>query len=200
MAPDLALASASPRRADLLRQIGIPFVVAATDADETPPEGEPPDSVVVALARRKAAAAAVDGTPQGWVLAADTLVEGPDRSLLGKPRDDADARATLRALSGRTHRVHTGVAVLRRRDGAVHAAATTTHVTFAELSPRRIDAYVASGEPTGKAGAYAIQGLAGAFVTRIEGDHSNVVGLPLATTVRLLADAGLPLPLAVDPA
>ncbi len=178
--PRLVLASGSPRRRDLLAQLGLTFTVAPANVDETPRSGERP----VALVRRLAAAkaAAVDGDP---VLAADTIVE-VDGSTLGKPVDANDARAMLRRLSGRAHRVHTGVAV--RSGERVEVDVATTIVRFAPLTPALLEWYVATGEPLDKAGAYAIQGRGGVFVEHVHGSVSNVVGLPLTTVVRLLRD------------
>jgi septum formation protein len=174
----LVLASASPRRRELLARLGVPFAVAAPDVDETPVPGE----ASLALVRRLAAAkaAAVTGP---LVLAADTVVE-IDAALLGKPVDEADARRMLRRLSGRTHHVHTAVAV--RAGERVEIDTATTAVRFVALTPPAIDWYVATGEPFDKAGAYAIQGAGGIFVEAVRGSVSNVVGLPLSTTVDLL--------------
>ena len=148
------------------------------DVDETPLPGESPLDLVRRLAVAKAAA--VDGDP---VLAADTIVE-VDGEILGKPVDAADARRMLRRLSGRSHRVHTGVAV--RSGEQVEVEVVTTIVTFVALTAESIDWYLATGEPFDKAGAYAIQGAGGVFVEAIRGSVSNVVGLPLATVARLL--------------
>jgi septum formation protein len=182
----LTLASRSPRRRELLAQLGIPLAVLPAETDETPAAGEPPRDYVLRVAREKAAA--VTGET---VLGADTSVV-LDGAILGKPRDDAEARQMLRSLSGRSHQVLTGVCVRRRAREEV-AVATTT-VRLAPLSDGLIAWYVRSGEPFDKAGAYAVQGLAGAFVTEVEGSISNVVGLPLAETLALLARLGFPLP------
>lgn len=185
----LILASASPRRADLLRAAGYDFVVAPSEVDEQPLAGEPPRTYVVRVAEDKARAA--EPTDSGdIVLAADTTVALGDL-ILGKPADAAEATEMLRRLSGREHVVHTGVAV-RRGDGIVSAAATT-RVRFLQLSEAEIGWYVASGEADGKAGAYGIQGRAGRFVDWIEGSYSNVVGLPLHLVHGLLTRAGYPL-------
>lgn len=190
----LVLASASPRRRDLLARLGVSLSVRPTDADETWPEGLAHGAAVEVLAQRKADAA---GTPRGTlVLAADTVVVLGD-DVLGKPASPAAAHAMLRRLSGATHTVYTGVALrLGRRTATAHEA---TRVTFAPLSDAEIAAYVATGSPLDKAGAYGIQDDAGAvFVERIDGDYYNVVGLPLHRLYRTLAahfpDALEPLP------
>lgn len=177
---DLVLASSSPRRRELLAGLGLAFRIAAADVDETPHRGEGPLELVRRLADAKAIAVA--GDP---VISADTIVE-VDGTILSKPADAADARRMLRQLSGRTHRVHTGVAV--RSGGRRELEVVTTEVTFAPLGAPVIAWYVASGEPFDKAGAYAIQGRAGAFVASVHGSVSNVIGLPLATVVAMLAD------------
>ena len=176
--PGLVLASGSPRRRELLAQLGLVFAVVAPEVDETPQPGERPVALVRRLALAKAAA--VDGDP---VLAADTTVE-VDGEILGKPADGDDARRMLRRLSGRAHKVHTGVAVRRSEEVAVEVA--TTIVTFVPLQPPVIDWYIGTGEPLDKAGAYAIQGAGGVFVEAVRGSVSNVVGLPLTTVARLL--------------
>lgn len=190
----LVLASGSPRRRELLALAGFAPRIVVPDVDESVWADESPTVYVVRVAGLKAAAVeVVDGEV---VLAADTTVE-LDGEALAKPLDDSDARAMLTRLSGRTHLVHTAVAA--RRGGAVGATPTgpidagvlvTTAVTFVELTVEQIARYVASGEPLDKAGAYAIQGAAGAFVRRVEGSVTNVVGLPLAETVELLAGLG----------
>ncbi len=174
----LVLASGSPRRRELLGQLGVAFTVRAADVDETPSAGERPRDLVARLAAAKAAG--VDGPV---VLAADTTVE-VDGDILGKPVDAADARRMLGRLSGRTHHVHTGVAV--RAGERVELEVVTTAVTFVPLVRAAVDWYVATGEPFDKAGGYAVQGAGGVFVESIRGSVSNVVGLPLATTVDLL--------------
>lgn len=189
----LILASTSPRRRELLATLGLSFdVVPGADMDEARTLAEcnkPLGECLELLARLKGEAAAA-GHPQAVVLSADTVVE-IEGELLGKPVDTADARAMLARLSGREHRVHTGVAVQREEDGLLMAGCETTRVFFAQLSDETIARYVASGEPTGKAGAYAIQGLGALLVERIDGDYSNVVGLPLRLTARLLSAAGV---------
>jgi septum formation protein len=186
-AAPLVLASASPRRADLLRAAGIAFVTVPADLDESRHAGEQADAYVRRLAWAKAAAIVTAGESRA-VLGADTVVLVDDH-VLGKPEDARDAQRMLEALSGRAHQVMTGVAIIAPnppgQDGPADARrslirVSTTLVEFAVLSPDDIDWYVASGEPMGKAGAYAIQGLASRFVTRIVGSYSNVVGLPVA--------------------
>jgi nucleoside triphosphate pyrophosphatase len=176
--PGLVLASGSPRRRELLAQLGLTFRVVTPDVDETPLPGERPLALVRRLAVAKAAA--VDGDP---VLAADTTVE-VDGEILGKPLDVDDARRMLRRLSGRAHKVHTGVAV--RAGAEVAVEVVTTIVTFVALQPAVIEWYVGTGEPLDKAGAYAIQGHGGIFVEHLRGSTSNVVGLPLTTVAGLL--------------
>ena len=179
----IVLASASPRRAELLRAAGIPFEIIVADVDESVRAGETPDAYArrVAQAKARAVAPRANGAP---VLAADTVVvvEG---EILGKPSDAADARRMLRRLSARPHEVLTAVCLLPP-EGGRHEHVERTTVEFAQLSESEITAYVASGEPMDKAGAYAIQGLASKFVTRIEGSYSNVVGLPVARVYDML--------------
>lgn len=180
--PALILASASPRRAELLSAAGIPYTARPVDVDEQPREGEPPRDYVLRVASDKARAC--PGPPGAVVLAADTaVIAGVD--ILGKPVDGADSARMLRLLSGRAHVVLTGV-VLRRGEREV-AAVESTAVTFAPLSEEDIAWYVSTGESSDKAGAYAVQGLASRFVDRIDGSYTNVVGLPVATVFRLLA-------------
>jgi nucleoside triphosphate pyrophosphatase len=179
---DLVLASASPRRAELLKSAGFQFSVITAAIDESARPGESPEEYVRRLAREKALMASA-GAPGVTILAADTTVV-VDRELLGKPSDLRDARRMLRLLQGRRHHVYTGVAVWRL--GALREAVEVTAVDFAPMTAEEIDWYVASGEPLGKAGAYAIQGLASRFVSRIEGSYSNVVGLPISAVHRLL--------------
>ena len=186
--PPLLLASASPRRLELLRALGLEPLVRPADVDETLRPGEDPHDAAERLARAKAAAVA-EGAPDGAVvLAADTIVV-LDGEALGKPRDDDDARRMLRALRGRGHDVVTGVALAR--DGILVSGRETTEVLFAPMTDEEVDAYVASGEPSDKAGAYALQGLGGLFVERITGTPSNVIGLPFRLVRRLGAEVGL---------
>ena len=174
----LILASSSPRRHQLLAAAGVEFSVASPDIDETPREGERPVFYVERLAREKAAA--VEGA---FVIAADTTLEC-DGVILGKPADDADARSMLQSLSGRSHFVHTGVAV--RRGVEVASLSVSTEVTFIELTDADVDWYISTGEPSDKAGAYAMQGGAARFVSVIKGSFSGVIGLPMAETIALL--------------
>ncbi len=176
----LILASASPRRARLLASAGIAFDQRPADIDESPLEGESPEGYVVRLAEEKARAA---WRPGFRALGADTAVV-TGREVLGKPRDERDARRMLRSLSGRSHRVLTGVAVFD--GGACATLYVETRVRFRELREVEIRAYVASGEPLDKAGSYAIQAGAAAFVESVEGSYSNVVGLPLDEVAGLL--------------
>jgi len=190
LTPRLVLASQSPRRRELLAQLGVALEVRPADADESVLPGEPPHEYVLRVAREKARAVAGP-----VVLAADTAVV-LGREVLGKPRDAEDARRMLRALSATSHEVLTAVCVRRTQPAlAVELdVVVTTRVRFARLGDAAIDWYVSTGEPLDKAGAYAIQGAGGAFVLGVEGSVSNVVGLPLAETAELLARAGFPLP------
>ena len=193
----LVLASASPRRVELLAQIGIvPDGIVPADIDETPQRREEPGPLAkrLALGKAEAVAAAHD---DAWVLAADTVV-GLGRRILGKPENADDARLFLSLLSGRRHRVFGGVTVIPPGGSAARRLVVTT-VTFKRLESAEIDAYLASGEWEGKAGAYAIQGLAGGFVRRINGSYFNVVGLPLYETLSLLRGSGF-VPPVVSPA
>ena len=171
---ELILASASPRRRELLGGMGLTFSVCPCDVDERVPHGMHPAEAVVLLARRKAEAVAALH-PNAIILASDTLVE-IDSLPLGKPTDEADAVRTLMRLSGNEHRVHTGVAVIYR--GRVLAEKDTTRVFMRAFDEREARAYVATDEPMDKAGAYGIQGLGGRLVDRIEGNYDTVVGLP----------------------
>jgi septum formation protein len=187
----LVLASASPRRQELLRNAGISFAVQPADVDETPLANEAPRDCAERLARAKALAVS-RLRPQDTVLGADTIVV-VDEAILGKPRDAEDAGRMLRLLSGRAHRVITGVCVVEpvaSSRGSVasvpRTASETTLVIMSPLSEDEIREYVATGEPMDKAGAYAIQGIASRWIPRIEGDYSNVVGLPVALVYRML--------------
>lgn len=184
-AADLVLASASPRRRDLLAGIGVRFAVVPARLDETPEPGEHPRDYVARLALAKARAVAVGVSDALPVLGADTTVVCDDR-LLGKPADEAEAVAMLMTLSGRTHQVLTAVALVR--GAAAAGVVVETAVSFRELSVAECRAYWRSGEPADKAGGYGLQGLGGIFVTRIEGSYSGVVGLPVAETYTLLRD------------
>ena len=182
----LVLASASPRRAALLRSLGLDPVVRPVDIDEAPLPGEAPVPHVARLAAAKADAGC--GASDEVVLGADTIV-ALDDDLLGKPTDARHARTMLLALSGRSHDVHTGVAV--HGPGGTFTDVITTRVHMRDLTEAEIDWYLAGDEPFDKAGAYAVQGAGGMFVASVEGSPSNVIGLPLAQTVMLLRSAGL---------
>jgi septum formation protein len=187
------LASASPRRQELLRTAGISFGVQAADIDETPRPGEVPREYAERLAREKALAV-FQQRPLDCVLGADTIVV-VEQAILGKPVDGEDAARMLRLLSGRKHSVITGVCLVEAvgsdsRAAKIRIASATTLVTMNELSEPEIREYVATGEPMDKAGAYAIQGMASRWIPHIEGDYSNVVGLPMALVYGMLRDAG----------
>jgi septum formation protein len=206
----LVLASASPRRQELLRAAGISFVVQPADIDETPLANEAPRDYAERMAQEKALAVSQKRRPQDAVLGADTIVV-VDGAILGKPRDADDACRMLRLLSGRTHQVITGVCLVKSLAGGRSSVASrppspakkqsfgkenldlrttseTTQVTMVELTDDEIHAYVATGEPMDKAGAYAIQGMASRWIPHIEGDYSNVVGLPVALIFRMLRE------------
>jgi len=184
----LILASASPRRAELLKQIGLEFTTQPADVDETPQPAEPAEAYVERLAREKALAVAAR-YPEALVIGSDTsVVLGGE--ILGKPLNRTDACATLARLSGRVHQVMTAVALAHR--GHCRSCLVVTDVAFRPLGGEEINAYVASGEPMDKAGSYGIQGLGGIFVKELRGSYSAVVGLPLQQTAELLAQAGFP--------
>jgi septum formation protein len=193
----LILASASPRRQELLRNAGISFIVEPTGIPEVPEPGEMPKGFVERLARAKARVIA-GHHPQDFILGADTTVLVGDE-ILNKPVDTADAARMLRLLSGRTHQVITGVCVIvphaqprteNRELRTELVRSETTAVVFEELGEEDIAFYVSTGEPMDKAGAYGIQGIASRWISRIEGDYFNVVGLPLALVYRMLQDCG----------
>ena len=173
----IVLASASPRRADLLRAIGLDFIVAPSDVDETARAGEQPRPMAERLARAKVAAVRALPSP-ALAIAADTVVV-VNGTLFGKPRDDADARRMLRQLSGRTHEVITAIALRARPEEEIVCESVMSRVTFAPLSETEIEWYIATGEGADKAGAYALQGIGALFVTSVEGSYTNVIGLPL---------------------
>ncbi|MFK8047759.1 MAG: nucleoside triphosphate pyrophosphatase [Halioglobus sp.] len=185
----LILASASPRRSDLLSQLGIRFEIDPADIDETPAPGEPPSDYVQRMARSKAEHVS-QRYPQGncCVLAADTTVVLDD-SILGKPQDRADGRRILTKLSGRTHSVMSAVCLCFKNTSTT--LLVETQVDFVPLREEVIDAYLATDEPWDKAGAYGIQGLGGAFVSSLHGSYSNVVGLPMAETWQMLSQHGV---------
>lgn len=184
----LCLASASPRRRDLLASIGVEVEICPVDIDESPHHAEAPGAYVARLARQKASAGA--GLSYLPVLGSDTAVVC-DGEILGKPDDQQHAAAMLRALSGRSHQVLTAVAI--SGPAGMLEACVTTRVAMREIAEHEIAAYWATGEPADKAGGYAIQGLAAIFIERIEGSHSAVVGLPLFETATLLARQGVTL-------
>ena len=184
----LLLASASPRRRELLATLGLPFEILAAEVDESLRSGEAPERSVARLAVQKAEAGA-RLRPDALVLGADTLVV-LDGFAFGKPSDAARARSMLRELSGRTHRVWTGVAVAAAGEPTL-SRAVVAEVVFRSLSAREIDVYVATGEPLDKAGGYAIQGRAAAFVSELRGELSAVVGLSMSATLELLRERGM---------
>ena len=188
----LILASASPRRAEILTDAGISFDLLPVEVDETPHHGEGAEDMCQRLAKAKARVAAVRlgaVSEPTIVVAADTTVE-IDGEILGKPVSPEAAREMLRRLSGKTHRVLTGLALVRLPDGAARTAVEGTEVRFATLEEAEIEEYVATGEPMDKAGGYAIQGRGGRFIERVDGCYFNVVGLPLATLVGILKELG----------
>jgi septum formation protein len=187
--PQVILASSSPRRRQLLAQIGVRFAAMTVDLDEAPQPGEAPEDYVLRLALDKARAgrALASKDPRLLVLAADTAVV-VDGCILGKPRDRADAAAMLRLLSGRTHSVLSAVAVVGEGE---QQALSVSEVSFREISAREIGVYWETGEPADKAGGYAIQGFGAIFVAWLRGSYSGVMGLPLFETARLLAWAGV---------
>lgn len=182
----LILASASPRRRELLAMTGLSFTIDAPDVDESC--DLPPREAVQELSRRKALAAAALH-PGCVILAADTLVSVDDAAL-GKPRDEADAFRMLRSLSGRWHQVYTGVTVVAA-DGSIHTDADGTDVHFEAMTDEDIRGYIATKEPMDKAGAYAVQGIAGLWIDQLRGSHTNVIGLPMTLVRRLLQQCGL---------
>jgi septum formation protein len=196
----IILASASPRRRELFELLGLPFTVLAADVDETPRPGEPPDVLVARLSATKAAAVvqAIQGAndaegedlAEDFVVAADTVVV-LGKGILGKPRDEVHARQMLRRLRNRAHRVHSGVAVVETGSGRTAIHLNTTTVWMRDYDDAEIDAYVATGDPLDKAGAYAIQHIGFRPVARIEGCYSSVMGLPLTALVEALAHFGL---------
>ena len=187
--PDIYLASNSPRRRELLTQIGVRFAVIAVELDEEPLGNEPPEAYVLRVARDKARAgrALLGSAPRVPVLAADTAVVIDDR-ILGKPRTREEAAAMMQRLSGRTHRVLSGVALA---DGQERQALSASEVTFRVITPEEARAYWETGEPADKAGGYGIQGLGALFVSELRGSYSGVMGLPLSETAGLLSEVGI---------
>ena len=189
----LILASKSPRRKELLKQIGIPFMVVVSDAEEVSGNSWTPAALVVENAKRKARAVA-EKYPDSPVLGADTVVSSEGK-IFGKPKDKDEARKMLTALSGKMHEVTTGLALINRNE--IRTTNVTTKVFFDTMTKADIDAYIATDEPMDKAGAYAIQGKAARFIEKIEGSYSNVVGLPLNALIQLGKGLNL-FPLAVS--
>jgi septum formation protein len=188
----LILASASPRRAEILRNSGIQFEVRATDVDESRLAAELPGDYVRRLALAKALSAATeyrDPVDETLILGADTVVV-VDADILGKPASQDDARSMLHRISGRMHEVHTGLALVRTPGTMQRVGEEITRVHFTSLTAQEIEDYIATGEPFDKAGAYGIQGIGGRYVTRIEGCYFNVMGLPLARLWSLLRELG----------
>jgi septum formation protein len=185
----LILASASTRRADILRDAGIPFIVMSSAVDETPIPGESAQDLVQRLADVKAELVAARAVGPAIVIAADTVVL-LDGQVLGKPRTSDDAHTMLTKLAGHMHSVVTGVTLIRLPDAERRSFVETTHVHFSSLSPEELTRYLSSEEPFDKAGSYAIQGRAGRYIPRIEGCYFNVVGLPLSRLCHSLAELG----------
>ncbi len=193
MEDQLVLASASPRRRELLQQIGLKFQVIPSRAEEHIIAGETPEEHVIRLSLDKATEVANRDNVSGrWFIGSDTIVLCNDQ-ILGKPQDKLHAAAMLKQLSGREHRVLSGYAVLDRQTGKQRAEAVSTTVWFRQLTDDEIARYIATGEPADKAGAYAIQGLGICFVARIEGSYTNVVGLPLCKLTLAMKELGVPL-------
>lgn len=184
----LILASASPRRVELLQRIGLDFDVVPSHVEEIPGKGETPGDCTCRLAEAKARQVALKH-PGRWVIGADTLVV-LDGEMFGKPDGTDDTRRMLRRLSGRTHRVITGFSVVHEDKGVIETRIVETEVDVKPLSEREIEGYLATGEPLGKAGAYAIQGVGAFMVTSIRGSYTNVVGLPLCELLALLEELG----------
>ena len=185
----LILASSSPRRAEILRDAGISFTVLSSAVDETPYANETPQQMVQRLADAKADLVAARSVGSAIIIAADTVVV-IDKQMLGKPRSTDEARRMLEMLSGRTHSVTTGVSIVKLPEMERRQFVETTLVHFAHLTSEDLSRYLATGEPFDKAGAYAIQGIAGRYITRIDGCYFNVVGLPLSRLWFLLRDFG----------
>jgi septum formation protein len=189
-APQIVLASASPRRKELLTRIGLEIAVMPADIDETVLPGELPEAHVERLSLAKAQAIAARSAVAGrWFIGSDTIVVR-DEVILGKPADEADAAIMLRSLAGRSHRVVSGYAVVDREKKTFETTAVTTRVTFRKLTDAEIAGYIATGEPADKAGAYGIQGIGACLVSSIDGSYTNVVGLPLCEVVETLERMG----------
>lgn len=189
-AANIILASASPRRRELLARVGLEFNVIPSNAEETILPGETPETHATRLSTEKALEVAGRSEVAGrWFIGSDTIVVRDD-AILGKPADASEAAAMLRSLSDRSHRVISGYAVHDRQTGETCAAAVTTRVWFKQLTEAEIGEYIATGEPFDKAGAYAIQGIGAFMVPRIEGSYTNVVGLPLCEVIATLEEMG----------
>lgn len=201
-APTLVLASASPRRREILAEAGLRFEIRPAEIDETPVPGESPAELVERLAREKAAAVArsLPGRPRRLVLGSDTLVVAPDGDVLGKPRDAAHAVEQLARLTGHWHRVMTAIAVARSGGGDLRSQVVVTRVRMRPAAREELAEYVAVGESFDKAGGYALQGEGRRFVVGLEGSRSNVIGLPLEETLALLAASGIDAPAEADEA
>jgi septum formation protein len=189
MLQPLVLASSSPRRKDLLLSLGLVFDVIPSGVDETPDGQADPQTLVRKWAAEKVAAVA-DLRPESWVLGADTIVVLDDM-ILGKPTSPEDAGRMLHELSGRTHQVISGMCLMRQRSGYAKTLSVATMVVFKKLSDREIAAYVSTGEPLDKAGAYGIQGKGSFLVKSVQGSYTNVVGLPLCETMEWLLEEGV---------
>lgn len=189
--PRIILASGSPRRRELLTSLGLDFDVVVSAVEEQHSAGETVEEYVSRLAADKGNAVARQN-PDAWVLAADTVVY-LDRQILEKPADADDAKRMLRTIAGRRHTVYTGVALIHARSNYSDTSVVSTFVTVCGLDSDEIDWYVATGEPMDKAGSYAVQGIGAMFIDTIEGNYTNVVGLPLATVAEMFKRAGLPL-------
>ena len=193
MKQQLVLASASPRRCELLQQIGLEFQVIPSRADEHVLAGETPEEHVIRLSLDKATEVANRENVSGrWFIGSDTIVLC-DQQILGKPRDEAHAVTMLKQLSGREHQVLSGYAIIDRETKEQRTEAISTKVWFRQLTDDEIARYIATGEPADKAGSYAIQGLGICFVARIEGSYTNVVGLPLCKLTGAMKELGVPL-------
>lgn len=189
MLPPIYLASASPRRRELMEQLGLPFTVVIKNVDESVAGTMPPGKLVEALSERKAREVAGE-LDRGLVIGSDTVVVWRDR-ILGKPGDRQEALEMLACLQGNEHSVYSGLAVIDVETGAVHVSHERTRVFFRPAAMDELELYVDTGEPVDKAGAYAIQGLGAVFITGVEGCYFNVVGLPLARLARVLKDFGV---------
>jgi septum formation protein len=189
----IILASGSPRRRELMALLGVEVQIAKPDVDESQHPGEPPFDFVQRLSREKAETVATQGD-EGIVVAADTIVVAPGGSVMGKPRDEADARAMLTSLRGKEHKVFTGVTLINRATGKVISDVCESKVKLREMSDEEIEAYIASGDPMDKAAAYAIQNSEVAPVEQVVGCPANVMGLPMCHVVRSLRRHGVEVP------